>query len=36
LAAPMLGDERALVIKRELQSLEIRESLTGFLAALTP
>jgi len=36
LAAPVLGDERALVIKRELQSLEIRESLTGFLAALTP
>src|SRR5689334_18166368 len=36
LAAPVLGDERALVIKRELQSLEIRESLTEFLAALTP
>jgi 2-methylcitrate dehydratase PrpD len=36
LAAPILGDERALVIKRELHSLEIRESLTGFLAALTP
>jgi len=35
LAAPVLGDDKAVVIKNELQSLEIRESLAEFLAVLT-
>jgi hypothetical protein len=34
LAAPVVEDERALLVQREIRSLEERQSLEGVLAAL--
>jgi 2-methylcitrate dehydratase PrpD len=34
LAAPVLGDERALLVQRDIESLEERKSLEGIVAAL--